>query len=93
MADASAEPPIVTFNNGERTFERIFKGECSLSSSWKFVADNCNYIIEQSLQEIKALIRAKLGLHADAALELAQVRDGRKIDLEDGAPQLCLFNA
>ncbi|KAF8502039.1 hypothetical protein F5888DRAFT_1164520 [Russula emetica] len=36
---------------------------------------------EQSLDETKNVVRKKLGL--DAAIELAQLRDGKRIDLED----------
>jgi hypothetical protein len=39
---------------------------------------------EQSLHETKLVVRKKLGLGHDALIELAQLRDGRKIDLEDG---------
>ena len=39
---------------------------------------------EQSLDETKNVVRKKLGLCHDAAVELAQLRDGRMIDLEDG---------
>lgn len=39
---------------------------------------------EQSLDETKNVVRKKLGLGHDAAVELAQLRDGRMIDLEDG---------
>jgi hypothetical protein len=38
---------------------------------------------EQSLDETKNVVRKKLGLGHDAAVELAQLRDGRRIDLED----------
>jgi hypothetical protein len=39
---------------------------------------------EQSLEETKRVVRNKLGLGSDALIELAQIRDGRRIDLEDG---------
>jgi hypothetical protein len=39
---------------------------------------------EQSLHETKVVVRKKLGLGHDAPIELVQLRDGRKIDLEDG---------
>src|ERR1700677_1494955 len=39
---------------------------------------------EQSLHETKVVVRKKLGLGHDAPIELAQLRDGREIDLEDG---------
>ncbi len=39
---------------------------------------------EQSLDETKNVVRKKLGLDHDAAIELAQLRDGKRIDLEDG---------
>jgi hypothetical protein len=39
---------------------------------------------EQSLDETKDVVRKKLGLGHDAAVELVQLRDGRRIDLEDG---------
>ncbi|KAF8274545.1 hypothetical protein EI94DRAFT_692683 [Lactarius quietus] len=38
---------------------------------------------EQSLHETKVVVRKKLGLGHDAPIELAQLRDGKKIDLED----------
>jgi hypothetical protein len=40
---------------------------------------------EQSLEETKDVVRRKLGLECDAPIELVQLRDGRRIDLEDGA--------
>ena len=39
---------------------------------------------EQSLDETKNVVRKKLGLGHDAVIELAQLRDGKLIDLEDG---------
>jgi hypothetical protein len=39
---------------------------------------------EQSLYETKDVVRKKLGLGYDTPIELAQLRDGRRIDLEDG---------
>lgn len=39
---------------------------------------------EQSLDETKNVVRKKLGLGHDAAVELVQLRDGKRIDLEDG---------
>jgi hypothetical protein len=39
---------------------------------------------ERSLDETKNVVRKKLGLCQDTAVELAQLRDGKRIDLEDG---------
>jgi hypothetical protein len=39
---------------------------------------------EQSLDETKDVVRKKLELEHDTPIELAQLRDGRRIDLEDG---------
>ena len=39
---------------------------------------------EQSLDETKNVVRNKLGLGHDATIELAQLRDDKRIDLEDG---------
>src|SRR6266702_3737587 len=39
---------------------------------------------EHSLHATKVVVRKKLGLGHDAPIELAQLRDGKKIDLEDG---------
>ncbi|KAH9040783.1 hypothetical protein EDB85DRAFT_74964 [Lactarius pseudohatsudake] len=39
---------------------------------------------ERSLHAAKVVVRKKLGLGHDAPIELAQLRDGKKIDLEDG---------
>ena len=39
---------------------------------------------EHSLHQTKVVVRKKLGLGHDAPIELAQLRDGNKIDLEDG---------
>ncbi|KAI0305598.1 hypothetical protein B0F90DRAFT_1079025 [Multifurca ochricompacta] len=38
---------------------------------------------EQSLNETKDVVRKKLGLSYDSPIELAQLRDGKRIDLED----------
>ncbi|KAH9002105.1 hypothetical protein EDB86DRAFT_367246 [Lactarius hatsudake] len=38
---------------------------------------------ERSLHAAKDVVRKKLGLGHDAPIELAQLRDGKKIDLED----------
>ncbi|KAH9047879.1 hypothetical protein EDB84DRAFT_393699 [Lactarius hengduanensis] len=38
---------------------------------------------ERSLHAAKVVVRKKLGLGHDAPIELAQLRDGKKIDLED----------
>lgn len=40
---------------------------------------------EQSLNEMRSVVRQKLGLSHDSPIELAQLRDGRRVDLEDGA--------
>jgi hypothetical protein len=44
-----------------------------------FVSDK-----EQSLEETKQIVRKKLGLGSDTPIELAQLRGGKRIDLEDG---------
>ncbi|KAH9961344.1 hypothetical protein BC827DRAFT_342753 [Russula dissimulans] len=38
---------------------------------------------EQSLDETKVVVRKKLGLSHDAPIDLVQMRDGKKVDLED----------
>lgn len=40
--------------------------------------------VEQTLDEFKQSIRTKLRLDDDVDLRLAQARDGRHVDLEDG---------
>jgi hypothetical protein len=44
-----------------------------------FVSDK-----ERSLEETKQIVQKKLGLSSDTPIELAQLRGGKRIDLEDG---------
>ncbi|KXN85331.1 hypothetical protein AN958_11431 [Leucoagaricus sp. SymC.cos] len=44
---------------------------------------NAFFEVEDSLEELKAAIRAKLGLGQDAIITLSQIRDGTNVDLED----------
>ena len=52
---------------------------------WFMLTGSCHKYEEQSLEETKDVARRKLGLERDAPIELVQLRDGRRIDLEDGA--------
>ena len=46
---------------------------------------SCVYVFaDQSLDEMKAAIRKKLKLSSESTVRLAQLRDGVRIDLEDG---------
>ena len=80
---AMTEHPRITYQCSKRVFDRLFKGTELLLARISFVLNAS--VEEQSLDETKNVVRKKLGLGYDTAIELAQVRDGRRIDLEDGA--------
>jgi len=84
------ECPRITYQSSKRTFERLFKGT---KTSWLARLGRTEYVCyeEQSLDETKNVVRKKLGLGHDAAVELAQLRDGRRIDLEDGVSSPYFF--
>ncbi|KAI0093189.1 hypothetical protein BDY19DRAFT_902973 [Irpex rosettiformis] len=71
------EDAIITFHapNG-RTFSRVFK-------AWAQVSQRSCASIDKTLATTKETVRKKLGLAPEVELELAQLRDGKKIDLED----------
>jgi hypothetical protein len=78
------EYPRITYQCSGRAFDRLFKGKNFHDLSNRvcielFVANE-----EQSLDETKNVVRKKLGLGHDAAVELVQLRDGKRVDLEDG---------
>ena len=77
------EYPRITYQYSGRTFDRLFKGIITIYLTGfvltLFVANQ-----EQSLDETKNVVRKKLGLGHEDAVELAQLRDGKRIDLEDG---------
>lgn len=41
--------------------------------------------VDHTLTQVKDLVRKKLGLGRNAKLSLVQLRDGKEVDLEDGA--------
>ncbi|TFK23917.1 hypothetical protein FA15DRAFT_439345 [Coprinopsis marcescibilis] len=55
--------PRITFNAGDRTFDRLLK--------------------EESLEDMISVVRKKLGYATDIPMRFSQLRDGRKVDLED----------
>lgn len=86
-------PPVVTFTSPGRTFRRVLKGMFivnSLRCSSKGLQLHFSLLYslrphaEESLNEFKRSIRAKLHLSEGARLYLAQTKEGRRIDLDDG---------
>lgn len=83
------EPPVdsrITYHTPLKTFERVFQGwfaafslRCLERSLIKRVA-----IIEHSLEDIKHVVRRKLGLADDLDVQLTQIRGNSSIVLEDG---------
>ncbi|KAI0256093.1 hypothetical protein BJV78DRAFT_1278655 [Lactifluus subvellereus] len=78
-----SEYPRITYQASERAFDRLFKGtnffgRSDLDRADSFVSDK-----EQSLEETKQIVRKKLGLSCDTPIQLAQLRGGKRIDLED----------
>ena len=85
LADVTmTEHPRITYQCSGRTFDRLFKGKNFTIYQTGFVLSPFVANEEQSLDETKNVVRKKLRLDHDAAIELAQLRDGKKIDLEDG---------
>ena len=78
------EYPRITYQYLGRTFDRLFKGTNFTIYQTRFVLSLFVANQEQSLDETKNVVRKKLGLGHEDAVELAQLRDGKRIDLEDG---------
>lgn len=74
--------PRITYHASDRTFERLFKGK--VSHGCLLYHYEAHLLLEESLGEMAAVIRRKLGLLENTSLCLAQLREGKSIDLEDG---------
>lgn len=76
---------VVTFSAPHnRTFDRVLRGKCNFAGM-EFESQLICSSVDQSFSEVKGLVRKKLGLSKDDHLGLVQLRDGREVDLEDGA--------
>jgi hypothetical protein len=79
------EYPRITYQYLGRTFDRLFKGTKLHDLSKRVCTESVRCANEeQSLDETKNVVRKKLGLGHDAVVDLAQLRDGKRVDLEDG---------
>jgi hypothetical protein len=84
-----ADYPRIIYHTSNRTFDRLFKGttlilrhsKCRLSA----------FVSEDSLEETREVIRRKLSLDAEADIQLAQLRQGAAVDLEDGTSFLIVL--
>ena len=76
-----SDPPRITFLSKDRTFDRLFRGDIRGLQTF---SDSLFWSAEESLTQTKEVVRRKLGLEKNAVIHLAQVRDGRSIDLDDG---------
>lgn len=50
----------------------------------KYTLSSLVWALETSLEETRGIVRRKLGLKDDAGIQLAQIRGGSLIVLEDG---------
>jgi hypothetical protein len=73
--------PRITYHASDRTFERLFKGTVTLAF---LICTRLTFLLEESLGEMEAVVRRKLGLPENTSICLAQLREGKPIDLEDG---------
>lgn len=80
------EPTVearITYHTPTKIFERVFKGTRDfLRARFSLLTATR---VESSLEDIKGLVRQKLGLAGSVRIDLAQVRAGSTIVLEDGA--------
>ena len=81
--------PRITYDTSTRLFERLFEGDEQVK--FIFLADVAEPCLEESLEEMKNVVRKKLGLHSSIPVHLSQLRVGRTIDLEDGIYLNLLF--
>jgi hypothetical protein len=83
----SAAPPpsfeacVVTYISQDRAFQRVFAGKsiCISQVIWVIQVP-----AETDIEGMKTVVREKLNLSPHTGVRLAQVIDGRRIDLEDG---------
>jgi hypothetical protein len=81
------ELPRITYNAASRTFDRLFKGNGLvpwLETLWT------HSMLEDSLDEMKEVVRKKMNLPSSIPVYLSQIRDGKSVDLEDGLSWLAL---
>jgi hypothetical protein len=74
--------PRITYHASGRTFERLFKGE--VGHGCLLCHFKARFLSEESLGEMETVIRRKLGLPENTSICLAQLREEKSIDLEDG---------
>ena len=73
---------IITYHAPTKSFDRLFKGSFSIFLTATVIVDSI-LSAEESLLEVKEMVRQKLGLPPDATIRLEQVRGDITIDLED----------
>lgn len=75
---------VLTFHAaGGRTFDRLFKG--TFKVRWSSACIRTTSICtDKSLQTLKDGVRKKLRVSEQTEVRLAQLRDGRQVDLDDG---------
>lgn len=74
---------VITFHAPDRTFYRVFKGKFLIRICCSILSLNRTFA-EQSLDQLKEVVRQKLSLSDDSPLRLAQVLGGKIVDLDDG---------
>ncbi|KAF8633367.1 hypothetical protein AX17_004538 [Amanita inopinata Kibby_2008] len=79
--DRNVDYPRITFHASGRTFDRLFKGIVLPFRQHAVVTSS--FTIENTLNDLKQTVKRKLGLPLDSVVNLAQLREGRVIDLED----------
>lgn len=81
--------PRITYDTPTKVFDRLFKGDSQVIIFFFFACRRNVTCLEESLEEMKNVVRKKLSLSSSLAVHLSQLRDGKLIVLEDG---ICLNN-
>jgi hypothetical protein len=79
---------IITYHAPTKSFDRLFKGSFSIFITATVIVDSI-LSVEESLLEVKEVVRRKLDLPPDAIIRLEQVRGDITIALEDRMPFQC----
>lgn len=77
----------IVYHAENRTFARIFNGAFTSHHARERNALNPLLHVERSLEEVKDVVRRKLGLGRDTDVSLKQMAPDGLLDLEDGQCQ------
>lgn len=77
------DPVRIVYHTESRTFARLFNGNITSCHARKRVLTPL-LRVERSLDELKDVVRRKLGLGRETSVSLKQIGSDALLDLEDG---------